>query len=406
MKHKLKLFYTNSADNHFGYKKNAIKQEIYNAKEDYILTVGEHQYIEHLEAKYRFDFPEIFFEKLTASREHRSVQKQHNSQRYERREVITFHIPYEGEIEILKLRPNPYDSSIGTILLYDTSTMQIIIDIINYGYDAKRILRERDNRLSYITNLYETLRKNVEDFHVDLPNYIRSVLDKRKEEILNSHDLMKSLNVPLNKKHDTAKTFSVPKPTLRKKVKIERPTVMKEGFKPEPTLSFEDYSEILKIINDVGKNFERLPSTYHNKDEESLRDHIILTLDPNFELGSAGGETFNKSGKTDILLRYDSSVVFIAECKFWKGIKNLHDTIDQLLGYLTWRDSKTAIVLFVKNKNISKVMTEIEQGISDHQEFVKFNGKQDENWYDYVFKLPGDTSREIRMNLLLFHLPN
>jgi hypothetical protein len=83
-------------------------------------------------------------------------------------------------------------------------------------------------------------------------------------------------------------------------------------------------------------------------EEEHLRDHILMVLDPNFEYGSATGETFNKKGKTDILLRHDSSVAFVAECKFWGGEKVFHKTIDQLLNYLTWRDSKTAVIIFVQ----------------------------------------------------------
>lgn len=65
--------------------------------------------------------------------------------------------------------------------------------------------------------------------------------------------------------------------------------------------------------------------------------------------GSATGETFNKKGKTDILLRHAGNNAFVGECKFWKGEKSFLSTIDQLLGYLTWRDSKTAVIMFVKN---------------------------------------------------------
>lgn len=91
-----------------------------------------------------------------------------------------------------------------------------------------------------------------------------------------------------------------------------------------------------------------MQSVYKDKGGEDLKDHVLLTLDPNFEFGSASGETFNKSGKTDIQLRYDSSVVFIAECKFWIGEKNYLATIDQLLGYLTLRDTKAPVVIFVR----------------------------------------------------------
>jgi len=92
-----------------------------------------------------------------------------------------------------------------------------------------------------------------------------------------------------------------------------------------------------------------MPSTYSNKGEEDLRDHILLVLEPRFQ-GSATGETFNKTGKTDILLRFEGKNVFIAECKFWNGIKLFFETISQLLAYLTWRDSKAAVIIFVKTK--------------------------------------------------------
>jgi hypothetical protein len=59
--------------------------------------------------------------------------------------------------------------------------------------------------------------------------------------------------------------------------------------------------------------------------------------------GQATGETFNFQGKTDILIRAQGKNIFIAECKFWKGEKVFLETIDQLLSYLSWRDSKAAI---------------------------------------------------------------
>jgi hypothetical protein len=64
--------------------------------------------------------------------------------------------------------------------------------------------------------------------------------------------------------------------------------------------------------------------------------------------GQATGETFNFQGKTDILIRVDEKNVFIAECKFWKGEKVFIGTIDQLLSYLSWRDTKAAVIVFRK----------------------------------------------------------
>jgi len=36
--------------------------------------------------------------------------------------------------------------------------------------------------------------------------------------------------------------------------------------------------------------------------------------------------------------------VFIAECKIWEGKKRFSEGVDQLLGYLTWRDTKAAMI--------------------------------------------------------------
>lgn len=178
-----------------------------------------------------------------------------------------------------------------------------------------------------------------------------------------------------------------------------------KGFKPEPTLNEESYRHILKLINDVGKNFERMPSVYKGKGEEDLRDHILMTLDPNFELGSASGETFNKSGKTDIQLRYDSSVIFIAECKFWTGEKGYLNTISQLLNYLTWRDTKASVIIFVKQQDFSSIIEKVKTSTKNHENYLSYENNTDENWFNYRFHINGDKNRELELAIQLYHLP-
>ncbi|MFK5984030.1 MAG: hypothetical protein QM479_01210 [Pseudomonadota bacterium] len=164
------------------------------------------------------------------------------------------------------------------------------------------------------------------------------------------------------------------------------------------------YQQILTKIYDVGKQFERLPSTYSEKEEEHLRDHLLLTLEPNFE-GSATGETFNKSGKTDILIRHEGNNVFIAELKFWRGKKSFLKTISQLLGYLTWRDYKVAVVMFVKNKDFSAVLEMVKESTPEHQNYLSYVSEQEEGWYHYRFHMDDDKNREVKLAIMLFHIP-
>jgi hypothetical protein len=99
--------------------------------------------------------------------------------------------------------------------------------------------------------------------------------------------------------------------------------------------------------------------------EEDLRQHFLVQLNGQFE-GAASGETFNFSGKTDILIREKDRNIFIAECKFWIGGKNFLATITQLLNYLSWRDTKTAVLIFNRNKDFSGVLETIEATLTNH----------------------------------------
>ena len=229
-------------------------------------------------------------------------------------------------------------------------------------------------------------------------------MNERKQKVLSKQSLLSSLGVPLKAKSNIPSTFAIPKPHLKERIVI-KPTVTDKAYQPEPTLDEANFFKILKLINDVGKNFERMPSIYQGKSEETLRDHIIMTLDPNFTFGSASGETFNKSGKTDILLRYDSSVVFIAECKFWGGEKQYLATIDQLLNYLIWRDTKAAVIIFVKQKDFSSILDKVRAESSNHPNYLNYVSNSDENWFNYRFHINGDKNREVKLAVQLYHLP-
>ena len=131
---------------------------------------------------------------------------------------------------------------------------------------------------------------------------------------------------------------------------------------------------------------------------------MLLILEPNFE-GSATGETFNKNGKTDILLRYENSNVFVAELKFWHGKKAYLETITQLLCYLTWRDSKAAVVMFVPNKEFSTVLETIQEATAEHPNHLGFVKEVDEGWYQFRFHINDDPNREVHVAVQAFHLP-
>ncbi len=177
-----------------------------------------------------------------------------------------------------------------------------------------------------------------------------------------------------------------------------------EGGFQNNTIHTTEYSKVLECVHSIGKMFERLPSTYAGKDEESLRDHILVTLGAAI-LGSATGETFNKRGKTDILVRGAGGNEFIGECKFWRGKEVYLSTISQLLSYLSWRDTKAAIILFVPNMDFGSVIGKIKEHTSEHPNFFRLVSESDETWQNYEFKMNEDSGRIVSIAIMAYHMP-
>ncbi|WP_124483393.1 hypothetical protein [Burkholderia stagnalis] len=163
--------------------------------------------------------------------------------------------------------------------------------------------------------------------------------------------------------------------------------------------------QILSSIHHSGRTFERLPSTRRGKDEESLRDLILVGLNGTLR-SYVPGEAVNGKGKTDILVNIAGVNEFIGECKFWGGEVAYLSTIDQLFGYLTGRDKNAAVVLFVKNKNFSDVLEKIEEYTPKHSNFLRLVEKRDRGWLIYQFKILDDLGQSVQLAIMAYHLPD
>ena len=90
-------------------------------------------------------------------------------------------------------------------------------------------------------------------------------------------------------------------------------------------------------------------------------DDVVVTL-PERD----GGDIDNKRGKTDILFATGTNHVLVAECKVWDGPKSLVGAVDQVLGYLTWRDTRAAVIMFVPNKDPMPVLDQVSKQLNAH----------------------------------------
>ncbi|MGH9425640.1 MAG: hypothetical protein ACRD2L_04945 [Terriglobia bacterium] len=314
---------------------------------------------------------------------------------------LTFYIPFSGDPKLWHMKPNMWLSVTprGDV---DAHTSLLTITLVNTSNtEAERYKQELQSQLRGIRQLLESQAQMVRQFNSDLPNAVRSAVDYRRAQIEKLHGLAATFDIPMVKKSGMPEFRPV---ELVKKVARPLPRPPAAGFKPEPAISNELYEELLAIIRHAGASFEGAPQTYKPLGEEGLRDNILSHINVVFE-GKATGETFRKYGKTDIRLEEETRSAFVGECKLWGGERALLEAVTQLLGYLTWRDCKAALVVFNKDVgSFSWVQATVAAALQSHPNFlrVKESGKAGE--WRFVFRSSEDPAREVTVHVFVFNL--
>lgn len=315
-------------------------------------------------------------------------------------EHIEVRIPFEGESELFYTKPNQFTMSPPRAVVEGNE----LVLRFQSPADAPLDVRPQVDRTLADIERYLGWQKGVIDSHnASLPGAARQAIEKLRARLLAQSERAASLGIPIKRRDGAPTTYAVP--TNRKKAAPSLPPTSTAQFVPEPAWAMEQYEHALKIMQDMTLVMERSPGAFKTMDEEALRQHFLVQLNGQFE-GKATGETFNMSGKTDILLREGERNVFIAECKFWKGPKGFGEAIDQLLGYATWRDSKTAILVFNRGTETSTVLTGIDTTVKGHSNFKRAVKWPHESGFRYVLHVNGDRNRELIVTVLVFHVPS
>jgi hypothetical protein len=380
-------------------RKSKLHEEVESEGKNQLLNYNEVEYTDYLISKYSLDLLVFHWDSVAVTdREDEVPVRTPRGYSHRKQQIITYHIPFSGAPELLQFRPSRYISWSTDV---DVRGSTVCFDVVNWRDNPSEVKSDADYILSTIKEQAGNVNEQVQAYNTYLQTLASQVVKNRKAKLLKQSDLLASLGVPIKKAGHVPATFAVPVP--KKRVVFSKPETSTAPYTPEPALDSSTYEHILRICRDTGIEIERHPNLYINKNEESLRDYFLMVLSPHFE--SVTGETFNRMGKTDILIRHEHSNVFVAECKFWRGSKHFYKTVDQTLSYLTWRDSKAAILCFVRNKELGPVLEQIETKTERHPCFVKATGKIEDGWFRFAFHLPEDATRGVDLNVLCFHFP-
>ncbi|MCU0693229.1 MAG: hypothetical protein MUF54_17695, partial [Polyangiaceae bacterium] len=307
--------------------------------------------------------------------------------------------PFEGDAGAFKVRPNPFSLNPPRAQIRN-SRVTFAISGTNLGADA--VKAEINRTIESIQSALTNLRSNSAGFNDALLAEAKRLIESRREKLLAGRSMVASLGFKMKERPGAPKTFTAPE--VRRKLTSVMPPASSAPYTAEPTLSPDDYEHVLSVMGNMTQVMERAPSAFMTIDEEALRSHFLAQLNGHYE-GQATGETFNYEGKTDILIRSAGRNIFIAECKFWGGPKVLTETIDQLLGYTSWRDTKTAVVIFNRNRDFSRVLTAIPEVVRAHPQYKRDLSGSTETTFRYCFANRDDRNRELMLTVLAFDVP-
>ena len=314
---------------------------------------------------------------------------------------VTFIIPFSGDASWLQVQPQnfTYSSSGSNAVIVGS---EIHITYSGLELNGERAKASFDNELRLFKVNLSNLKSSIDRYNAGLDAQVRSQVKQRKTKLLADSAMASSLGFPIKRREGAPATFAVP--VQRRRPKVAQLTSSTVPYKPEPALAVTEYNNILNIIQNMVRVMEQSPQAFAGMGEEDLRTHFLVQLNGQYE-GTATGETFNFQGKTDIIIKVEGKNVFIAECKFWGGEKQLLATLDQLLSYLSWRDTKAAVIVFNRNLNFTDVLRKISSITLTHPLYKRTLPPFDETTFKYIFGQANDVSREVTVTVMAFDVP-
>lgn len=394
-----------SVDRH---QRQQMVAEIERVDPDRLLNTSVDDLALYFSEKYKINVPVLDEENLVVDQREKQIDVSRDPNRYITDRSRPFYItgseieveiPFTGEPEAFKIQPNPYTLSPprasvrGNLLMFT---------IVGTNLEATQVRGEIERTIREVQSYLTNLRINVAGLNGQLQGEARTAIEARRNKLLANRNTVASLGFKMKERQNAPKTY-VPA-EVRKRISPVMPPASSAPYKPEPALGHNDYEHILGVMQGMTQVMELSPSAFHDVDEEALRSHFLVQLNGHYQ-GQATGETFNYEGKTDILIRSEGRNIFIAECKFWSGSKKLAETIDQLLGYSSWRDTKTAVVVFNRNRDFSKVLAAIPDAVRAHPQYKKDLPGSTETVFRYLFANRDDRNRELYLTVMVFDVP-
>lgn len=311
----------------------------------------------------------------------------------------TVHLPFDGDAGVFRFTPSTRN--------YNPPRADVrgseLVRSWEYPHDSPIDIRAQlDELVASIQSYLTWAASDVAVFNSSLESRARGRISARRDRIRASYDRAASSGIPIGPRGQPEKTYiadaivRVPSPVIPPRLETPIPL--------EPTLGDEHFENVIRVLRAFFAQMERSPDAWKNLDEEHRRDLVVTTLNTHYR-GQTTAEAFNVSGKTDILVRVDDRNVFVGEAKFWSGEKAFGEAIDQLFSYAAWRDTKLALLVFVREKGLSAIVEKARAVVEQHASFDSWAHDVGESELRALVRWPGDSDRLGHLSLFLVHTP-
>jgi hypothetical protein len=390
-----------------------VPEEIEQAPEDHLLSVDEDAWVAALVERRRLDLPELGDPWMDPPEEMRIDLSRTPSGVFGRAPFssssaptvagfrVVVHIPFTGDGAFFLMQPNFFTTTRPRAHVGHHE----LISVIEYAHDTPVEVRAHtENLIREVKQYLSPVRDAVRAYNEGIDSLAQEAIRLRRERVRRNYEHLEATGLPMRKPEAASKTY-ISDVIVRRPAPLMPSTPDSQPMALEPVLSEEAYREILRIVRSSGRSMGHSPGTYRGMVEEDLRQVALMALNAGPYRGKATAEAFNVEGKTDILIRDGDRNIFIAECKVWSGAKGFTEAIDQLFKYAAWLDTKLALIVFVRERDLTSIMEKAHEALAAHPQFVEDVVAASETELRAKVKWPGDDRRLADLNVFFIHLP-
>ena len=372
---------------------------------------GSEQIIEHIASRYRLEPLEIYEDQKQQEMTESTRVVDYGTDRvfglsiYDEERIvkipyfkIIITLPYSGSRSLWHVDPSTKQLN-GAAADITSSSLVFSVEIEQSSATPEAAQKAINERISQIRTNMVHVNRDLSGFNERLVLAIESTTSKRFEQLNKLDEIKTALKIPLEMSNN-------PSPLNQVKINVQKISPLSSSKDdPGANISSEDYETIIETVRSMGASMESNRAS-EGRDEESLRDMLLVGLSASIKGGMAGGELFHKSGKTDIAIPFNNKATFVAECKLWKGESYINEGVTQLLSYTTWRDAKTMLIIFNKdNKDFSAIQSKINDIFTSRKDYVRSIAQRDGEWR-FILTKADDSGRHIEVHVLMFDVPH